>query len=181
MNEWKTLNWPGVLNGIIYARRCVQIQSGKPWSALHRNIQRVLMTTQIGKLCWTGWKHRKQIKSTNRFMYTNYECTPHLQGFSYYERGCVQIRTTPHSWIAWSMTMTMSMLVTEYFIHSQTIMQTWKLFWLGWSDRWFSSQTCQIRTLKICPFVLLLDTKGILNICGSFNLWSPRHFKIFSP
>jgi len=130
MNEWKTLNWPGVLNGIIYARRCVQIQSGKPRSALHRNIQRVLMTTQIGKLCWTGWKHSKQIKSTNRFMYTNYECTPHLQGFSYYERGCMQIRTTPHSWIAWSMTM--SMLVTEYFIHSQTIMQTWRLF--GWGE-----------------------------------------------
>ncbi len=32
-----------------------------------------------------------------------------------------------------------------------------KTFWLGWSDQWFSSQACQIRTLKICPFVLLLD------------------------
>jgi hypothetical protein len=127
----------------------------------------------------------KKVKSTNQFMYTNYECTPHLQGFSQYEKGCVQIRNTPHSWIAWSMTM--SMLVTEYFIHSQTIMQTWRLFGWGESDRWFSSQTCQIRTLKTCPFVLLLDSKGILNMYGSFNLLNPpfwrhpRHFKIFPP
>jgi hypothetical protein len=27
-------------------------------------------------------KHRKQKKSTDQFMYTDYECTPHLQGFS---------------------------------------------------------------------------------------------------
>jgi hypothetical protein len=92
----------------------------------------------------------KQIKSTNRFMYTNYECTPHLQGNPYYERGCVQIRTTPHSWIAWSMTM--SMLVTEYFIHSQTIMQTWRLF--GWGEV-INDFLSKLAKLEPSKFILL--------------------------
>ncbi len=119
--------------GLKWNHLCKEVCSNTKWKTLE------CLTYQHPRCTYdnTNWEimlnrtknTTNKIKSTNQFMYTNYECTPHLQGCSSYERKCVQIRI-PHSWIAWSMTM--SMLVTEYFIHSQTIMQTWRLF--GWGE-----------------------------------------------